>query len=429
MNPKLNSLWWLRPSWLYFLAVGGTLLVAYLQREHDYVLYGTPKYFDFNHLLLGLGAVAVFLLGCQLGHATGKTSSGLNPTSDPVLKRCFWGLFSLSCFGYMVWLAIGIGRGFSLAMLPDLLFGEDVQVDATIREAYFGTIPGITTCSQFSLAAVPIGMWLYLRGHQHLLWPLTALLGIAFARAILLGERLAFIEILLPMCILYFQQKVVGRQYSPPVHSFLQALPILAVLGLLSFFAISESFRSWKYYEDEFDSIAEFTLWRVGGYYTAAHNNGVMASRLNVQLPLPYSTFYSLWNFPGVADSPISYSKLTGVDPDRVFEDLLHNYATPELNNGGGVFQPLLDFGTAGFLVFWTFCGFASGRLYRGFTANTIAGICFYPLVVIAILETPRLLYFSSTRTFPGIVALLAVVWIVEYRSATLSRASAQPLE
>jgi hypothetical protein len=35
-----------------------------------------------------------------------------------------------------------------------------------------------------------------------------------------------------------------------------------------------------------------------------------------------------------------------------------------------------------------------------------------YPLIVIAILETPRFLYLCYTRSFPGLVVLAIVLWL-----------------
>ena len=72
---------------------------------------------------------------------------------------------------------------------------------------------------------------------------------------------------------------------------------------------------------------------------------------------------------------------------------MLEQFGTPELNNEGRLFQPALDFGLGGYVLFWLASGFVSGRLYRHYLVGTLAGLTLYPLVVIAILETPRFLY------------------------------------
>ncbi len=178
------------------------------------------------------------------------------------------------------------------------------------------------------------------------------------------------------------------------------------------FFGSFEYFRSWRYYQKSFDSYVEFTLWRVGGYYTTAHNNGAMAlERQQKPYSIPYTTLRQVWTFPGLGSTPFAYDKLAGFDPVAEYKQMLLRYGTPELNNEGGLFQPILDFGVAGYVVFWFGCGFVASRLYRGFLVGTLSGLVLYPLVFLAILETPRLLYLCYTRSFPALATLLAVVW------------------
>jgi hypothetical protein len=232
-------------------------------------------------------------------------------------------------------------------------------------------------------------------------------------RAILLSERLAFIELALPAGIIVLRASVLGRPVAQPFRGLLHAVPIVGVLALVVFFGGSEYFRSWRYYQHDFDSFAEFTLWRIGGYYTTAHNNGALALACDQPRPLPYATLRALWEFPGIEDSPLAYERLTRVRPDLVHTRTLELHGTPELNSDGGLFQPALDFGLAGSLVFWCGCGFAAGRLYRGFLAGSFAGIVIYPLVLLSILEAPRLLYVSNQRAFPGWAALVVAVWLV----------------
>jgi hypothetical protein len=202
----------------------------------------------------------------------------------------------------------------------------------------------------------------------------------------------------------------------------------LGIAALLLFFGTFEYFRSWRFYHQEFDSYTEFTLWRVSGYYVTAHNNSAMALETQPRYPLPYSTLRHLWSFPGLSRTPLGYAKLTGVDPVARHTEMLDRFGTPELNNEGGLFQPALDYGLAGYLLFWSGCGFVSGRLYRAYLVGTFAGVALYPLIIIAILETPRLLYLCYTRSFPPIVALLLISWLVA-RPLGSARAAQTALE
>jgi hypothetical protein len=115
---------------------------------------------------------------------------------------------------------------------------------------------------------------------------------------------------------------------------------------------------------------------------------------------------------PGLDRTPLGYSRLTGVDPIARHEAMLERYGTLELNNEGGLFQPALDFGVAGMLLFWLASGFWAGRLYRGYLGGTLAGMTLYPLMFLAILETPRLLYLTYPRALPALAMLLVVTWL-----------------
>ncbi len=117
-----------------------------------------------------------------------------------------------------------------------------------------------------------------------------------------------------------------------------------------------------------------------------------------------------------MANSSFSYQALNGFDPEERHRETLERFGTPELNNQGGLFSPAMDFGWAGYFVFWSLSGVIAGRLYRGFLAGSLGGLLFYPLVFVAILEVPRLLYLSSVRSFPSLVLLCVIVAMEAWR-------------
>jgi hypothetical protein len=106
---------------------------------------------------------------------------------------------------------------------------------------------------------------------------------------------------------------------------------------------------------------------------------------------------------------------------------MLEQYGTPELNNEGGLFQPALDFGLAGYLLFWLGCGFVAGRLYRSYLVGNVTGVTLYPLVIIAVLETPRFLYLCYPRSLPAVVTLLIVTWLTAPARQRAEASSAAP--
>ena len=103
--------------------------------------------------------------------------------------------------------------------------------------------------------------------------------------------------------------------------------------------------------------------------------------------------------------------------PADVHERTLNRYGAPELNNHGGLFGPALDYGLAGFGLYWLLYGFVAGRLYRSFLIGSLAGVMIYPIIFVSILEVPRLNYIHTTRVLPPLVLLI-------FMSYWLSRAT-----
>jgi hypothetical protein len=410
----LRRLWWLGPASLFAFVIGGTMLAAAVQSDAAFRLYGAPKFIAGKHLLLAAAAIAAFAIGRRLADATGKVPAGATRSADGVVRLWFWLAAVLTLFGYAVWLAVGVKNGFSLGTLRDFLTTDDPLLTESIRNDIFINLKGITTCTQFGVAAVPLGLWLFFRGERRVIWPVGLLIGLAAARALVFSERLALIELLVPALVVTLRMMVLGRSFRPAVRWGMRLAPLLGAFALLALFGGFEYFRSWRYYQNQFDSYAEFTLWRVTGYYTTAHNNSAMALETQPMYPLPYATLRQLWSTPGLASTPLGFTRLTGMDPTVRHEAMLERYGTPELNNEGGLFQPALDFGLAGLVAFWLGCGFIAGRLYRGYLVGTLLGVTCYPLVLLAILETPRFLYLCYPRSLPAVVTLLLVAWLAK---------------
>ena len=412
----LRRLWWLDPAWLFAAVIGGTMLAAAAQSDAAFRLYGARKFISAKHLVLAALAIIVFALGRRLATATGRTPQATPRQADRVASFWFWLSFGLTLLGYAVWLLVGLKNGFRLGTLHEFLTSDDPLLAESIRDEMFATVQGVTTCTQFGVAAVPLGLWLYFRGKRSLIWPLMLLIGLAATRALVFSERLALIELVVPAFAVVLRAAVLGRPLSPTVRATLQLAPLLGIAGLLIVFGSFEYFRSWRFYHNDFDSYAEFTLWRVGGYYTTAHNNSAMALETQPPYPLPYATLQTFWRIPGLAKTPLGYRELTGVDPAARHQAMLDQFGTPELNNEGGLFQPALDFGLAGYLAFWFSSGFVAGRLYRSYLVGTMTGVTLYPLVFIAILETPRFLYLCYPRSLPAVATLLLVAWLTAKR-------------
>jgi hypothetical protein len=426
---SLSRLWWLEPAWLFGLVVGGTFLVAACQSDASFRLYGTPKFIAAKHIALAAGSIFVFAIGCAVAVRTGQVPKSTPRRANAIVRLMFWTTFVLTIVGYAAWLLVSIKNGLSVGMLREFISTDDPEVWETMNKEVFTSWKGVTTMTQFAVAALPLGLWLAMSGSRRALAATGVLMALAAVRAVVLSERLALIELVVPAAVIGLRTLVLGRPLARVQRLMLQAAPVLAVTVLLVLFGASEYLRSWRYYRHEFDSFSSFIVWRISGYYTTAHNNGALALETQAPYPVPYSTLRAVWLFPGLSKTPLSYASYTGIDPAERYGEMLERFATPELNNEGGLFQPALDYGPAGYLLFWLGCGFVSGRLYRHYLVGTLAGLTLYPLIVIAVMETPRFLYLCYTRSFPGLVALAAVLWLVHQRSSNRRMAPRAAIE
>ena len=418
---RLPPPWWLGPSVLFAVVIGSTVLAAVWQSDDAFQLYGTPKFVTGQHLLLAGLVIGAFGIGGRLADVSGRAAAIPAAAHLRLAERAFWVTAVLTIFGYLIWLAVGVKNGFSLGTLREFLATDSPGLAEGIRANIFTNLKGITTCTQFGVAAVPLGTILLLHGRRRVVWPLAALLSLAAARALVFSERLALIELALPAAVIYLRLRMIGQPTSRFVQHSLKFAPLIGAVILVMLFGGFEYFRSWRYYQNKFDSYAEFTVWRIAGYYTTAHNNGAMALTTQRPYPVPYTTLRSLWSIPGLERTPLGYQQITGIDPARRHENMLERFGTPELNNEGGLFQPALDYGLAGLLLFWFACGFVAVRVYHGFLRGSLTGLVMYPLIFLAILETPRLLYLTYTRSLPAIATFVLLAWLAMRHSSRVA--------
>jgi hypothetical protein len=200
-----------------------------------------------------------------------------------------------------------------------------------------------------------------------------------------------------------------GRPMSAGKKWLLRAAPILGLAGMVVMFGAFEYFRSWRHYRNQFTSIAEFTIWRIGGYYSTSVNNGVLGWEREGQRPLPLSTLDALWEFPPIEKSPFSYDSLTGLDPVRAHAELLTQYGNIEYNSPGGLCEPLRDYGPVGALFWWVAFGAVLGWAYRGYLEGSLLGVLLFPIAFCSLLEMPRFLYLTHPR---ALASLLVIAWL-----------------
>lgn len=419
MSPSLQNdlaqmparpLWWLNPLAIVLGVAGTTFAAALWLSDAAFQVYGTPKYLAANHVWLVLAAGAAFAVGRQFSVGLLGGRRMVEPPTDRYLRRWFFIAFGLTLFGYALWTLVALKNGLSPGLIKGVLMG-DGQAVFTLKEDVFKTIPGVTTCTQFAVAAAVLGTWLIYRGQRDI-WPWLAMLaGLAVGRALLLSERLALIETAAPCLVLAVRVWVLDRPMPPGRRFLWNAAPLAAAAAIVLLFGAFESFRSWHFYKDRFGSIAEFTVWRLTGYYATSHNNGALALEIEGVRTVPLATLLAFWEFPLIEKSPFAYDKLVGQNTGQRWDELLTRHGSIELNNPGGLFQPTLDYGYLGGFVWWGFYGALCGWLHLRFLQGRMTGLLLYPVVITSLLELPRFLYLPHPRILPTLVLLGFVAW------------------
>jgi hypothetical protein len=406
--------WWIHPVAVVLCMQLPLVILAHALSEETYEsFWHTQKFLDSTTLLLSLGSIVAILVGYSLGRLL--SVSGRNPRRPILsyrlllarlhqpLRQCFAVCLSLTWVGSILWLGFAIARGLNLATLKDFLL-QQVGTTALLKEKYFATVPGVTTLAQFGMAAVILG-FLSNRGQnrQKTNWAIICLLGLVTVRSFLLSERLALIEVAIPLTILVIDSKM-RDGVSRKTKRLLNWAPVVGIATVYLVFTAFEMFRSWTYYSRGAESsLAWFGAVRLTGYYaTAVNNSGLILTRLASTTHFPIFTQQWLWKMPVIknlmgdgADSAIS-----------AYGALLHTWANREFNNPGGLLLPFWDFGVIGGLLYWLLFGMFISFAYRSFRSGELLGFLLYPLCYVGLLELSRVLYLSDGRSFPSLVFL-----------------------
>lgn len=399
--------------------IGVAVLAAATVPDSSYrTQWGTPKAVTAElAVLFGLGALAL-ALGAVIAAvaAPPRPVAAVWPDLDDgrfaLLRRASTVLTALTVTGYVAFAGLALARGVTPAVVLDAVTSGVYAADLRTR---IGTLPGLTTMTQFGpAAAVVSGLLLARDGRDRAEWAkLGAVFVLALPRAYLMTERLAVLEILVPLVVV----AACAGSTRPRTARRLSFAPAVALPGLVAVFAAFEYSRSWNFYRARTDSgFAQFALERFAGYYTTAVNNAGLRMQYMADLTgWPRATLEFLWSAPGVSALDL-HRRLSGVDTAQVYADVLVAHGNPEFNNDGGIADPFLDYGTLGGLALLVAVGFVAATLYRGMRESRPAGLLFYPFLFLGLLELPRYLYWTQGRTLPAIAGL-AVVAVLLHRS------------
>lgn len=397
------------------LALGPFLLSGLLISGYEYKdLWRTEKHLDLATGAI-LGAIAACFIAGSLVHTlfAKKATPQESDIDYGRLERLFLLTYVATVSGYLFWAAVCFTHGVGPAEVLAILRG-DAGASYTIRDLGT-TIPGMTTATQFGMAAAILGAILWTRRRSLYVGALLLLLiFMSLVRALLWSERLALIEVAIPLLISAFGR----RDWSghPRMRRLIYIAPVAGCVFLYLYFTAFESVRSWGHYSEAGGSLWYFSWMRLGGYYITALNNGALMYKTIGTLPFPYTVFESFWKFPGMS-LVLPYNDVFSVDP-YAYLDSLKAMANPEFNNPSGIFPYVLDFSPIGACVFFFAAGWLATATYAAFRRDRIAGLLCYPLLYISLLEISRIPYLTASRTLPSWIILFIGIQLIKKRPA-----------
>jgi hypothetical protein len=397
----IKSYWWINPAKIIFFFIVPVYVLIFLFKARSPYIDKTFNFFSLEIFFQGL------ILLCLLGLTSGIFSKvSLNKNYDIKVSFIFLDFIAIvTIIAYILWFG-------KLIQNPDLIINiiSGNSMYASGARMYIKTIPGITTLSQFGVVYVTLYRYfanyknIVLKKHyKYFYW---IILTLTLFRSIVWSERLALIEILIPIILLSkFNLKVYKK-----IRVILFLGPYMGVFFLYLYFGIFEYFRSWaSYYKFIYNDYWGFIFDRISNYYLTALNNGAGVIKIfnNNTLDFQY-TFAWVYKFPLFGEILKDY-----IGVNSTLNLFLDKYGNREFNNLAGIFALYHDFGFLGASIVMVLLGITIGLLYNLYRGNSLIGVLLYPTFFIFILEILRIFYIGEPRTIPIIFLCLFLLLVV----------------
>jgi oligosaccharide repeat unit polymerase len=334
-----------------------------------------------------------------------------------LIARGLQGALLLTIAAYVLWFGSGVVRagGFS-AFVHEWSTNPE-----TVKSDILKTIPGITTMTQLAVAAVPLAIAFGVHRLRGMTPLITTVVALALIRSFIFSERLALLELVVPLVYLALGRRVV----LVPKAVLLAGASVVAVLAL---FTATEARRS-VVYTHQF-SVTHLTA-RFFGYYLTSENNAlVVAGHYRAATPFAY-TGEMFWKFPLVDKTHVDHAPLVGTVSLR-YEDLFKNDPTtfwPNAFPDNGLSYEYNVFTTPGYLAAdlgWAglavvlLLGLYSGALYKRARADPFHR-ALYAMWLVGLLEFMRIMYFFNTRALPAYIVFALLYLALVRRGNVLS--------
>lgn len=396
--------WWIHPAWALLLLTGSTGLLAIALPDDIYETWAVRKFLNGDlMLLLMIGIVAAFvgiMLASGAVSRSGMVIINFCEKQRQFLRRAFWVMFVLALVSYAIWIGSAVAQGVSIADLTSVVNRDPGAISSLKGNSR--PIGGLTTMTQLAPVVVILGQLLRKMG-ERVGWASLILVVLAGVRTIFYAERLALIEVLIPLLLV--SALTIGP--NSKWRSVSRLAPLIVAPLVWVVFAVSEYTRSWIFYQQT--TTLPFVEWvsaRLAGYYVTSFNNSALLSLAHSgSNATPYFTFPAIWNAPGAP----AHQGVYGLPPDAWWTSVLMTEGNPEFTNPGSILVSYAELGAPGMIVFWISVGLIVGGLFVAMSKGSVAGLVATCGLFVGILELPRFIYWTQGRATPLLLALIII--------------------
>ncbi|WP_395391149.1 O-antigen polymerase [Novosphingobium sp. BL-8A] len=318
-------------------------------------------------------------------------------------------LFCMTLAAYLIWF------GPLFATHPEIILATISASRGAmyeVREAA-PNISGVTTATQFGISyAIIYGMKVFQDGQKlprryHRM--LAGIIALAVFRAMVFSERIAIVELVVPLFAVYATSK------APKVHVAglgFKFFPYVLYAAAPLFFAIFEYPRSWiNHYVNIYDNFWHFIADRFTLYYATSINNICALLRYS-----PNPTFRGEWTLNWLYKFPVIGQFLPtrpATKDGSWFLSFLSVYATPEYNNTTGILTVMYDWGWVLGLFLMVLYGAIAGISYSSLKSGLGPMRYIYPVFLYSMLEMTRIGYIYDGRAVSVLIGIIfsAVIW------------------
>ena len=389
---KLKIKYYLSSPYIYVVATIFLITVPYLYPQHFFIY---KKAFTINeHLIFSFMFIILILAGFCI-------------SSLPKLKLkkiyiehrkdfCFnKNILTISLLMVILSLLVNlliVINGFTYLNNGNVLTAKNSLDD-------FG---GVNILSQFYMFFLPILQYWSLSKKKYYVNVLLIFLGIIlFIRSALLAERLAFIEYIIPIIVIYSYHYKMKLGIIKVIKYFLYFLLFFIALELTRQFYVQFFLESDK--DVDFLFAITWALERFFAYYADTQNKLYFV----IENQFSFSTYHFLYPVERVLMRVFSINMIS---PQFDYNE----FNWKDFTNPGGISMLYTDFG-----YFFILCIIIIFSLFfilwKKINSGSIIALAIYPHFVVGILEIPRFIYFYLTRFAYPFVFFISIYFALVY--------------